>query len=380
MSKTPLPVAKYPTALDDKVREFETTILPQQQSGKTRAVGIVGLGGVGKSTLAKELFNRYRSKYDRSCFVYDVREHAANNTLHFLQATLLKDLAQWIEQITTADEGIEKLKKSLSSSRRSLVVLDDVDHIDQLDALYAPLKDTIHSGSLILVTSRNKDVLTSSDIPDSSIYRLTGLNGQHSQELFCSHAFGQSHPVEGFHEVIEEFLNACQGLPLSLKVLGALLYGKRDLKYWRAQLRKISKILPDDIQKTLKISYDSLDDSLDEWEKQIFLDISCFFIGEDKDTAIRIWDGSGWEGWLSLCNLENRCLVDVDSKNRIKMHDHLRDLGRDLAEKEHPRCLRLWRPTDNLLHNLSGQSPVPVSILKLSTYFQNRVCYQNCVC
>jgi leucine-rich repeat protein SHOC2 len=114
-----------------------------------------------------------------------------------------------------------------------------------------------------------------------------------------------------------------------------------------------------DIQRRLKISYDGLD----EEEKHIFLDIACCFIGEDRDTAIRIWDASGWEGELDFLNLKNKCLVEVDDSNRITMHDHLRDLGRDLAEKEPPDCRRrLWRPDDNLI-NLSNQSPV--SILKL---------------
>jgi hypothetical protein len=118
----------------------------------------------------------------------------------------------------------------------------------------------------------------------------------------------------------------------------------------------------------LKISYDGLD----EEEKQMFLDIACFFRGEDKDTVIRIWYRSGWEGSLGLWKLLNRCLVEVDSENCLRMHDHLRDLGRDLVEKEPPECgLRLWRPTDNLFHQLSGQSPV--RILKLSTDFQNSV-------
>lgn len=57
--KKPLDVAQYPTGLEEKVKEFEATVLSQQQSGKTGVVGIVGLGGVGKSTLAKEFFNRH---------------------------------------------------------------------------------------------------------------------------------------------------------------------------------------------------------------------------------------------------------------------------------------------------------------------------------
>jgi Cdc6-like AAA superfamily ATPase len=159
------------------------TVLSQQLGEKVRVVGIVGLGGVGKTTVAKEFFNRHRSNYDRSCFVSDVRENVAKSALNSLQTTLLNDLVHLNEQIN-ANKGIEKLKHHLSSSIPSLIVLDDVDHIDQSDALFLPVKDTIHSSSLILVTSRKNDVLTSSGISDSFIYKHTSLNRQHSQELF----------------------------------------------------------------------------------------------------------------------------------------------------------------------------------------------------
>eukprot|EP00253_Pinus_taeda_P001240 PITA_01240 len=358
VQKPPLNVAKYPTGLDEKVRDVERTLSLQRQSGKARVVGIVGLGGVGKTTLAKEVFNREKSNdhrsnrdrpiYDRSSFLSDVR----SRSLHDLQRILLKDLTPSNVHINNIDEGIVALKIHLSFFHRVLIVLDDVDNIDQMEALFSPIKDTIHLGSLILVTSRNKDVLRRSDIPESYIFELKGLNQHHSQELFCSHAFGHPYPVKGFGQLVQEFLAVCHGLPLSLKVLGSLLRGEKDLNRWELQLRKTSKTLPGDIQKTLKISYDALDNE----ERQIFLDIACFFIGENKDTAIRIWDGSNWEGSLGLWKLENRCLVEVDSENCLRMHDHLRDLGRHMAENpEYPR--RLSRLADNL-HNLSGQSSV----------------------
>jgi Leucine-rich repeat (LRR) protein len=343
--KRNLDVSKYPTGLDQKIKEFETTVSLQQEFGTTKVIGIVGLGGVGKTTLAKEIFNRERSNYKRSCFLFEVREKSLESS----QSMLLKDLAQLNEQVYSTDEGIEKLRRYLKSSQ-CLIIIDDVDHVRQLNALLLPAKDVLQSGSLILVTSRDKSVLKSSGIAESCIYMLTGLNRGHSEGLFCLHAFGQSHPLAGYEEIVGQFLNVCNGLPLSLIVLGAHLHGENDLKYWEAQFRKICKALPTDIHSRLKISYDGLD----EEEKQIFLDIACFFIGEDRDTAIRIWDGSGWEGWLGLRNLQNRCLVEVDSENRIRMHDHLRDLGTDLAKKE-PGCpLRLWRPTEDL----NNQSPV----------------------
>eukprot|EP00253_Pinus_taeda_P019269 PITA_19269 len=342
--KPPLDVAKYPTGLDEKIKDVDRTLSLQQQSEKATVLGIVGFGGVGKTTLAKQFFNRERSNYDRSCFLFDVR----SKSLPSLQSSLLMELIKLNAQINSVAEGIERLK---TVSQRCLIILDDIDHIDQMDALCAPLKDTIHVGSLILITSRNKDVLGSAGIGGSSIYTLKGLNVKRSEELFCWHAFGQPSPVVGFEKVVEEFLNVCNGLPLSLKVLGALLHGKDDLKLWNAQLRKTSKVLPEDIRSTLRISYDALDKE----EKEIFLDIACFFIGEDRDTAIRVWDGSNWEGLLGLWKLENRCLVEVDGKNCLRMHDHLRDLGRDIAEDlEYPR--RLWHSTENFLENMSRQS------------------------
>lgn len=142
-------------------------------------------------------------------------------------------------------------------------------------------------------------------------------------------------------------------MPLSLKVIGALLYLENpEIGYWQDQLCKLSNIVPTDIQKSLKVSYDSLD----EEDKGIFLDIACFFVGEDRDKAIRIWDGCGWRGSIGLRNLENKCLVEVDTENCIRMHDHLRDLGRTLAERE--PCLRLWRPTDKVSPFVSHRSSV----------------------
>lgn len=213
------------------------------------------------------------------------------------------------------------------------------------------MKDVLSSDSLILVTSRHKDVLLRKG--EAPIYKLKGLDSKHSEMLFCLHAFHNPQPVVGYEELVAKFLDVCDGLPLSLKVLGGMLYGK-DLEYWKAQLGKISRTLRPDVQSRLKISYDSLDDE----EKEIFLDIACFFIKEDKDVAIRVWDASNWAGKLNLQNLEDKCLVEIDSKNCITMHDHLRDMGRSLAAKEPLR--RLWCPNENLSYNAFQPSSTQV--------------------
>lgn len=72
------------------------------------------------------------------------------------------------------------------------------------------------------------------------------------------YAFLQPHPLPGFEELVNGFLTVCDGLPLSLKVFGASLYEENDKSHWQEQLKRLEKTLPQDIEKSLRISYDSL--------------------------------------------------------------------------------------------------------------------------
>lgn len=149
---------------------------------------------MGKTTLVKEIFNRKRSHYSRSYFLFDVRENASKTSLESLQRKLLEGFTLREEKIESASEGIEMLEIRLSSLH-ALVILDDVERVNQLDALLRPIRDVLLFNKLILITSRDIDVLTRSRVEESSIYKLTGLNPQHFQKLFSLHAFTQRHPL-----------------------------------------------------------------------------------------------------------------------------------------------------------------------------------------
>ncbi|KAH9289193.1 hypothetical protein KI387_033310, partial [Taxus chinensis] len=334
----PLEVAKYPVAMDEIVLDFETSTLQARESEQhVQIVGIAGFGGAGKTTFAKELYNRKRSSIKRSSFLTDVRLAATRNALPDKQKKLLQDLRVQNESFDNIHEGKAFLSNRLRSLSESvLIVLDDVDHEDQVDALLPP-KDSLAPGSLIIVTTREGDVLRKSGI--TSVYKMRPLHQSHAEKLFCFHAFLRPSPLEGFDDLAEKFLTVCKGLPLSLKVIGALLYGRNYSKdYWESQLSKIQRILPKDILNTLEVSYEALD----EEEKEMFLDVACFFIGEKKSLAIAVWDGSGWSGLCGWEKLFSKCLVEVDEEDCITMHDHLRDLGREIAMTHSPS--RLFSP------------------------------------
>ncbi|GLJ16850.1 hypothetical protein SUGI_0290440 [Cryptomeria japonica] len=158
-------------------------------------------------------------------------------------------------------------------------------------------------------------------------------------ELFCLHAFGKPSPKHGFECLVSSFLKFCHGLPLALKVLGGLVNGEESKDFWTSQLDMVSRSLPEDIISKLRVSFDAL--KVEQY-KQIFLDISCFFIGVEKHSAITVWEESGWSGECSLQTLVNKCLVEVDEQNCLRMHDLLRDLGRDISKTSSP--YRLWSP------------------------------------
>jgi hypothetical protein len=100
------------------------------------------------------------------------------------------------------------------------------------------------------------------------------------------------------------------GLPLSLKVLGGLLSSRCDKDYWERQLEKLSTTMPNQARNPLQVSYQALDPE----EKEVFLDIGCFLVGEEKELAIRVLEGLHGNNRIGdhLESLRKKCLVNFD--------------------------------------------------------------------
>ncbi|XP_057861707.2 disease resistance protein Roq1-like [Cryptomeria japonica] len=187
------------------------------------------MGGSGKTTLDKELYNGNFSSFKRCSFVFDVRDATSRNFLCEKKKKLLADLGVHHFPFDNGDEGKVVLANRLSA-HQVLIVLDDVDHIDHLHALL-PNKDNLGSKSMVIITTRELCVLKSWGLSHSCIYNMPTLEKPHVEKLLCWHAFRQPSPLAEFETLVEGFLKTCNGLPLSLKVLGEDLYGRESKDY-----------------------------------------------------------------------------------------------------------------------------------------------------
>ncbi|XP_016647965.1 PREDICTED: TMV resistance protein N-like [Prunus mume] len=359
IDRTYLYVTEYPIGMHHPVQD----IIKLLDSGENdvRMVGLWGTGGIGKTTIAKAVYNSIAHEFEGCSFLENIREYSTwqGGGLAKLQRTLLYEILRDTNlEVTNVHKGATVIKQRLSC-RKVLLVLDDVDDMEQLHKLVGAC-DWFGVGSRIIITTRDKQLITAHHV--NLIHEVKILDDPEALEVFCWHAFKRSEPPLGdYVKLAERAIHYAQGLPLALKVLGSCLCGG-SIDKWEAALDGFKSTK---IQDVLKISYDALDD---ERVKEVFLDLACFFKGKSRRYAIETLEACDLNPRYGIEVLIEKAHVSVEG-DYIWMHDLLEEMGKDIVHQESPtepgERSRLWSYEDieHVLANNTGTNEITRIVL-----------------
>ncbi|XP_028756326.1 disease resistance-like protein DSC1 [Neltuma alba] len=283
-------------------------------------IGIWGMGGLGKTTLAKALFNKLHFTYEGSCFLANVREESKKNGTDALREKIVWKLLG--DKESHFGNAIYPYTMSRLGRKKVFIVLDDVEQLENLVG-----RRQFGSGSKVLITTRDKQVL-GKEVDD--IYVLYCLDPDEAFQLFSLNAFKKGYSDPKIRGLVEKVTEYASGNPLALKVLGSFLHSKKQ-EAWKSQLEKLQKFPCPKVNDILRLSFEGLDD---EEEKNIFLHIACFFNYDyDVESVKKLLDACSYSIEIGLARLEDKALLDID-RGKICMHSLIKQMGKQIVREE----------------------------------------------
>ncbi|AEE30789.1 transmembrane receptors / ATP binding protein [Arabidopsis thaliana] len=369
LSNTPEKVGEFIVGLESPLKDL-TGLIDTESSSGVQVLGLYGMGGIGKTTLAKAFYNKIVGNFEQRAFISDIRERSsAENGLVTLQKTLIKELFRLVPEIEDVSIGLEKIKANVHE-KKIIVVLDDVDHIDQVHALVGETR-WYGQGTLIVITTRDSEILSKLSVNQQ--YEVKCLTEPQALKLFSYHSLRKEEPTKNLLALSKKIVQISGLLPLAVEVFGSLLYDKKEEKDWQTQLDKLKKTQPGNLQDVLELSFKSLDDE----EKKVFLDIACLFLKMEikKDEVVIVLKGCGLNAEAALSVLRQKSLVKILANDTLWMHDQIRDMGRQMVLKESREDpglrSRLWDRGEimTVLNNMKGTSSIRGIVLDFKKKF-----------
>ncbi|CAL9238213.1 unnamed protein product [Arabidopsis halleri] len=275
-------------------------LLNQSQPSDAEIVGIWGMAGIGLRQMRDDLFSKIFGEEKLSIGASDIKPS-------FMRG--------WFQEKTI------------------LLVLDDVSNARDAEAVVGGFSWFSH-GHRIILTSRRKQVLVQCRVKEP--YEIQKLCEFESSRLCKQY-------LNGENVVISELMSCSSGIPLALNVLGSSV-SKQHRSIMKEHLQSLRRNPPTQIQDAFRKSFDGLDEN----EKNIFLDLACFFAGENKDHVVQLLDACGFLTYLGICDLIDESLISVVD-DKIEMPVPFQDIGRFIVHEEgEDPCerSRLWDSKD----------------------------------
>lgn len=330
--------------IERHIQQIESLLSTHAQDVHFRTIGIWGMGGIGKTTIANDVFHRLSAQFDAWSFVANVRDQTEKHGIHHLRNELLRELLN--------DESLSIGSPSIGSTSvidrlshtKVLVVLDDVSDLSQLEFLHGN-QIQFRQGSRIIITTRDRALLDKR-VHDDHKYQVTELNSDEALQLFNFHAFEDDSFRADYSDLSKRVVDYAQGIPLALKVLGPIFLRCNNREEWEEELKKLKRFPNQEIQDVLRLSYNRLEKN----EQGIFLDIACFLKGEKICDEERRLEMHGFYASRGIARLIDMSLISISVNDYLEMHDLLREMGCSIileqCIEEPGKRSRLWNAED----------------------------------
>ena len=305
----------------------------------------MGYGGIGKTTMAKEVAKR--AKDDKLFDEVAIAVVSQNQDLIKIQGEIAEMLGLTLVEKNSLPVRAERIKKRLMDCKSALVILDDVWDELYLEAVGIPFGGQ-HNKCKILLTSRSEEACT--QMRTQKIFQIRVLSKEEAWNLFRVMAGNCIDSTPGLRPIAKEIAEECGGLPVAIVTVGRALENKTKDE-WTAALQQLRKSISTNIHglhskfySRIEFSYSYLES---EEAKSCFL-LCCLF-PEDYDIPIEylIRYGVGqrlfgnnvaearYEVHLMVKNLKRSfLLLDSKKKECVKMHDVIRDVAISIADKQ----------------------------------------------
>ncbi|XP_073138820.1 putative disease resistance protein At1g50180 [Henckelia pumila] len=336
--------------MDYDIENLVSLLVSDQEISRHPVIGVWGMGGSGKTTVANKVYKDVRVKRYFESFAWICITQKCQ--MESVMQDIFRQLLPAETKKDTIDELLEQIYK-VQMETRCLIVVDDIWKLDDWKCL-SKCFPNVGSHSKVLLTTRNKKV-AEIGYP----IQLKGITEDEAWELLRMKAFAKIHFKETWDESEYEklgrkLIRKCERLPLAVAVIGGILSGKNSLEEWKLASEDVNSYIgrgegtgeQGEVEKVLALSYDELPYHL----KPCFLSLG--FLREDESIFVEsiydLWMAQGLiiskhvgrnetmrdVAKFYFSELQFRSMVLLHNLSRVSLHDSILELCLSKAKEE----------------------------------------------